>query len=99
MNVAPRHVGDQIGDDPGSGEGSSRESMMAQPWEPWHVSRGLRCISCGALHGLRDVIYRCGACGDLLDVVYRRPGETGAALAARFRVRQVSDLAIDRSGV
>ncbi|NCA13476.1 MAG: threonine synthase [Proteobacteria bacterium] len=73
--------------------------MMAQPWEPWHVSRGLRCISCGALHGLRDVIYRCGACGDLLDVVYRRPGETGAALAARFRVRQVSDLAIDRSGV
>jgi threonine synthase len=99
MQVASRRDGDQIGDDSAGDNGSSRESMMAKPWEPWHGARGLRCISCGALHGLREVIYRCGGCGDLLDVVYPRPVATGAELVSTFRVRQSSDRAIDRSGV
>ncbi len=59
----------------------------------------MRCISCGHVHGLREVIYRCGACGDLLDVLYPRPAEAGASLAATFRHRQSSDRLVDRSGV
>jgi hypothetical protein len=77
----------------------SRRAMMTRPWHPWHSERVLRCITCQAVHPLRDVIYRCGSCGDLLDVVFPRPTETGAALAATFRARRMSDNPIDRSGV
>ncbi len=77
----------------------SRRAMMTRPWHPWHSERVLRCITCQAAHPLRDVIYRCGSCGDLLDVAFPRPTETGAALAATFRARRMSDNPIDRSGV
>lgn len=100
MQVEPRPAGAPGGEEAiADEEATSRAAMMAKPWEPWHASRALRCITCGAIYGLRDILYRCAACGDLLDVVYPRPREAGANLAATFRHRQGSSLPVDRSGV
>jgi threonine synthase len=50
-------------------------------------SGGLRCIDCGARHGLRERIYLCPRCGGLLEVDHRPaiedPGALRSLLAAR----------------
>lgn len=74
-------------------------AQSAQAWQPWAAKRGLRCISCGALYHLRDVIYHCPACGELLDVVYPRPADRADQLRRRWERRRSSLRPIDRSGV
>ncbi len=68
-------------------------------WNPWAASRGLRCIRCGELRPLDEVIYRCPQCGDLLDVVYPRPAQSAEQLQRRWRRRWGSLRVVDRSGV
>jgi threonine synthase len=59
----------------------------------------LRCISCGAEYGLREVVYHCVRCGDLLDVVYDYPPYEPETLKRQWLARRTSLLPIDQSGV
>lgn len=71
------------------------------PMAPATSARGarLRCISCGAEYGIREVVYHCVRCGDLLDVVYDYPSFDPEELKRRWLQRRLSFQAIDQSGV
>jgi threonine synthase len=61
----------------------------------------LRCIeaACGTNFAINQRLYTCPACGGLLDVHYKFHLPSADELKSLFKMRRLSDAAIDRSGV